>query len=147
MNALIQRVDNASVEVESGIVSSIGKGLLVLLGIARDDKDADMEYIIRKITNLRIFDDSNGNLNLSVRDINGEILVVSQFTLLADCRKGNRPSFDRAERPDRALVLYERFIEKLRQTGTPVSTGIFGASMKVRLTNNGPVTIMLDSRL
>lgn len=147
MIALIQRVSNASVEVSSEmVVSSIDKGLLVFIGIEKGDTNEDIEYLVRKISQLRIFEDSNGKLNYSVKDINGEILVISQFTLLADCRKGNRPSFEKAEAPQRARDLYEKFIEKLKLTGVSVASGIFGASMKVNLTNDGPVTIIIDSK-
>lgn len=146
MIALIQRVSNASVEVSSKTVSSIGKGLLVFIGIEKGDTDEDIEYLVRKISQLRVFEDGSGKLNYSVRDINGEILVVSQFTLLADCTKGNRPSFEKAEAPQRARELYEKFIEKLKISGVSVASGIFGASMKVNLTNDGPVTIIIDSK-
>lgn len=146
MIALIQRVSNASVEVSSKTVSSIGKGLLVFIGIEKGDTDEDIEYLVRKISQLRVFEDGSGKLNYSVKDINGEILVVSQFTLLADCTKGNRPSFEKAEAPQRARELYEKFIEKLKISGVSVASGIFGASMKVNLTNDGPVTIIIDSK-
>ncbi len=146
MIGLIQRVSNASVEVSSKTVSSIGKGLLVFIGIEKGDTDEDIEYLIRKVSQLRVFEDGSGKLNYSVKDINGEILVVSQFTLLADCTKGNRPSFEKAEAPQRARELYEKFIKKLKLTGVSVASGIFGASMKVNLTNDGPVTIIIDSK-
>lgn len=146
MIALIQRVSNASVEVSSKTVSSIGKGLLVFIGIEKGDTDEDIEYLVRKISQLRVFEDGSGKLNYSVKDINGEILVVSQFTLLADCTKGNRPSFEKAEAPQRARELYEKFIEKLKISGVSVASGIFGASMKVNLTNDGPVTIIINSK-
>lgn len=146
MIALIQRVSNASVEVSSKTVSSIGKGLLVFIGIEKGDTDEDIEYLVRKISQLRVFEDGSGKLNYSLKDINGEILVVSQFTLLADCTKGNRPSFEKAEAPQRARELYEKFIEKLKISGVSVASGIFGASMKVNLTNDGPVTIIIDSK-
>ncbi|MCX7793810.1 MAG: D-aminoacyl-tRNA deacylase [Thermodesulfovibrionales bacterium] len=146
MIALIQRVSSASVVVDSATVSSINKGLLVFLGVEKGDSEEDIDYLLRKVSHLRIFEDEDGKLNHSVRDINGEILVVSQFTLLADCRKGNRPSFERAESPERAKELYELFIEKLRLSGIPVASGIFGASMKINLINDGPVTIIIDSK-
>lgn len=146
MIALIQRVNNASVEVNSKVVSSIGKGLLVFIGIEKGDSDEDIEYLVRKISQLRIFEDEKGKFNYSVKDIGGDMLVVSQFTLLAQCRKGNRPSFEMAEAPERAKELYEKFIEKLKLAEVTVASGIFGASMKVHLTNDGPVTIIVDSK-
>ncbi len=146
MIVLIQRVRSASVEVDSKIVSSINRGLLVFVGVEKGDSEGDIDYLVKKVCQLRVFEDDMGKLNYSVKDINGEVLVVSQFTLLADCRKGNRPSFDRAENPERAKKLYETFIEKLKLAGIPVASGIFGASMKVNLTNDGPVTIIVDSK-
>lgn len=145
MIALIQRVSNASVEVGSEIISSIGRGLLVFLGSEKGDSEKEVDYLVRKVSQLRIFEDKDGKLNHSVKDISGEILVVSQFTLMADCRKGNRPSFERAERPERAKALYELFIEKLKNSEIPVKTGIFGASMRIHLVNDGPVTVIIDS--
>jgi len=146
MKALIQRVSEAAVEVDGDVKGSVGKGLLVLLGVEKGDEDGDLEFIVRKVLNLRIFEDSEQKMNLSVKDIGGELLVVSQFTLPADCRKGNRPSFDRSETPDRAEELYLKVAERLRQEGVRVETGVFGAMMQVRLVNDGPVTFMLDSR-
>lgn len=146
MKALIQRVDKAEVTVDSEIISSIGKGILVFLGIKKGDTEKDIDYLVKKISQLRIFEDEKGKINLSLQDVKGEILVVSQFTLCADCRRGNRPSFDMAERPEIAKSLYEQFVAKIRELGISVSTGIFGASMKISLINNGPVTIMLESK-
>jgi D-tyrosyl-tRNA(Tyr) deacylase len=145
MRVMLQRVRNASVEIDSEIISSIKIGLLLFLGIERGDGDKDIDYLVKKVSRLRIFEDEKGKLNLSIMDIKGEILIVSQFTLLADCRKGNRPSFDRAERPERAKELYERFIQGIKNLGIPAKSGIFGASMKIHLINDGPVTIMIDS--
>lgn len=151
MIALIQRVNSASVSINlpEGVVpfSSINKGMLVFLGIEKGDSEADIDYLIKKITQLRIFEDERGRLNYSIKEVEGEILVVSQFTLLGDCRKGNRPSFERAEGPERAKELFEKFIERLKLSGIPVASGIFGASMKVSLINEGPVTIIIDSRI
>lgn len=146
MRAVVQRVSEASVTVDEKVFGQIGQGLLVLLGIADSDEAADLEYLLRKIPALRIFEDEAGKMNLSVDDVAGSLLVVSQFTLIADNAKGNRPSFIRAARPEKAIPIYEDFIAKLRATGLKVECGIFGAHMKVRLLNDGPVTILLDSR-
>lgn len=147
MKALVQRVSSASVIVEGKRVSSIGPGLLILLGVMKGDADADMDYIVRKSANLRIFYDDAGKMNLSVLDVKGEAIVVSQFTLAADTRKGNRPSFIDAESPERADAMYQEFMRRLADAGVRnVQGGVFGAHMEVTLTNDGPVTIMLDSR-
>lgn len=146
MKAVIQRVSGAKVEVEGSVVGSINRGLLVLLGVEKGDMENDIAYISKKIANLRIFEDSDSKMNLSIKDISGEILVVSQFTLLADCRKGNRPSFVDAEEPGKANRIYMKVAESLRQAGISTSTGQFAASMQVHLINNGPVTVLLDSR-
>lgn len=145
MKALLQRVINASVAVEGRTISRIDRGILIFLAVEKGDEEKDLDFIVRKITNLRLFYDEKGKMNLSVTDITGELLVVSQFTLAADCRKGNRPSFDNAEEPARAEAMYLRAIEKLTSAGLRVSHGIFAADMQVSLINDGPVTFMLDS--
>ena len=145
MRAVIQRVKSASVTVEGEVVSEIQKGLLVFLGVAQEDTPADVEYMASKIANLRIFEDDKGRMNLSILDIGGEALVVSQFTLYGDCRKGRRPSFIHAARPEKADPLYEAFMDEISQLGVSVKAGIFQAIMDVELINDGPVTIMLDS--
>lgn len=146
MKALIQRVAKAEVSVKGKLHSEIGKGILVLLGIEKGDTEHDIEYIGKKIAHMRIFEDNYQKMNLSVQDINGEILVVSQFTLSANCRKGNRPSFDRAEEPLRAKEIYKKLVETLTNYNIKVQTGIFGAYMNIHLINDGPVTILLDSK-
>lgn len=146
MKALIQRVTRAEVLIEGNLFGEIGKGLLVLLGVEKGDTEQDVEYISKKVSHLRIFEDTNKKMTLSVIDIKGEFLVISQFTLSADCRKGNRPSFDHAEEPARARELYVAFIDRLRKFGLLVKTGDFGAYMQVHLVNDGPVTILLDSK-
>ncbi len=146
MKAVIQRVLNASVEVEGEIVGSCNEGFLVLFGAAEGDTEEDAELLARKTANLRIFCDENDKMNLSVLDINGEILAISQFTLLADVKKGNRPSFINAMEPQEANRLYQIYCEKLRELGVKkVDEGVFGADMKVNLLNNGPVTIIYDT--
>lgn len=147
MRALIQRVSSASVMIEGRVHSQIERGLLVLLGIEENDCGEDVEWLAGKIARMRIFEDDAGHMNLALADIGGETLVISQFTLHASTKKGNRPSFTRAARPEQALPLYELFIEKIRAiTGKPVTSGQFGAAMQVSLVNDGPVTIWIDSR-
>jgi D-tyrosyl-tRNA(Tyr) deacylase len=146
MRAVIQRVSGASVEVERRAVGEIGEGVLVLLGVARDDTEVEADYLADKIINLRIFNDEQGKMNLSLADTGGGMLVVSQFTLYGDARRGRRPSYIDAAGPEKANALYEYFVEQVRSRGVRVETGVFQAMMKVRLTNDGPVTILLDSR-
>lgn len=147
MKAVIQRVANASITIEGNLKSSIGQGLLVLLGVGEDDGQEDIAWLVRKISAMRIFDDTDGVMNLSVIDIGGEVLVVSQFTLMADCRRGNRPSYIKAARHEISIPLYEEFCRGMSDAiGKPVGTGEFGAYMKVDLLNDGPVTIILDSK-
>lgn len=146
MRAVVQRVDKAQVEVEGKVVGVVDKGLMVLFGVAADDTDKDLDYIVDKVAGLRIFEDADDKMNLSVMDVGGSILAVSQFTLYGDCRKGKRPSFDGAAKPEIANAYYEEFVAKLREKGIKVETGVFRAHMLVSLVNNGPVTIMLDSK-
>lgn len=146
MKALIQRVKMAKVRIDGKIYSKTNKGLLIFLGIENGDTEKDIEYLVRKVPHLRIFEDSQEKMNLSTLDIKGEILVVSQFTLSADCIRGNRPSFDSAEEPAKAKDIYMRFIDGLRESGLKIETGDFGAYMQVHLINDGPVTIMIDSK-
>ena len=146
MRALIQRVTSASVHIDGNEFSKIDNGLLVLLGIEDEDSESDIDWLSSKISQMRIFDDGNGLMNLSVNDINGKILVVSQFTLHASTKKGNRPSFIRASKPNRAIPMYEEFIINLTEkVQNEVHTGEFGASMQIKLVNDGPVTIWIDS--
>lgn len=146
MRSVVQRVDRVRVLIGDKRISEIGKGLLVLLGIEQGDRKNDADYLSDKIMNLRIFEDENGKMNLSLLDIRGEMLVVSQFTLLGDCRKGRRPSFTGAENPDRARLLYDYFIQNTKDIIGNVVQGEFQAMMSIELVNNGPVTMLLDSR-
>ena len=147
MRTVIQRVQHASVTVDSSIISSIGQGLLLLLGIEAADTEEDIQWLCRKVLGLRIFDDEQGIMNRSIMDINGEILVVSQFTLMASYKKGNRPSWIRAAGHEHAIPMYERFVAVLSEgLGKPVSKGIFGAEMQIELINDGPVTIWMDTK-
>ena len=145
MRAVVQRVTYSSVEVEGVIVGEINKGFNVLLGISKDDTDEDMKYIKDKIINLRVFSDENDKMNLSLLDIKGELLLISQFTLYGDARKGRRPNFMNALGGEEAKKFYDKFVEMMKETGLKIETGIFGADMKVDIKNDGPVTILLDS--
>ena len=146
MRVVLQRVSHASVTVEENVIGQIQRGFLLLVGVTHDDAMEDMEYLVRKIVQMRIFEDEEGKLNRSIQDIGGEILSVSQFTLYAETKKGNRPSFSKAAPGDVAIEMFEQFNGLLRKTGIPVETGQFGADMKVELLNDGPVTILLDSK-
>ena len=146
MIAVLQRVTRSSVSINGAERSAIGRGLLVLLCAVKGDGGADIEYMVKKTSQLRIFEDESGKMNRSVVEIGGEVLVVPQFTLAAATGKGNRPSFDAAESAERANELYESFVRRLREAGLPVRTGIFGAMMEISLVNDGPVTILLDSK-
>ena len=144
MKLVVQRVKNAKVEVDGKTVGSINQGFLVLLGVTHTDTKAEADYLVKKLCNLRVFEDENGKMNLGLKDIGGELLIVSQFTLYADCSQGNRPSFINAAKPDVANELYEYFCEKCKEQNIKVEKGIFGADMKVSLLNDGPVTIILE---
>ena len=146
MRVVLQRVSHARVTVEEKVIGQIQRGFLLLVGVTHDDAIEDMEYLVRKIVQMRIFEDEEGKLNRSIQDVGGEILSVSQFTLYADTKKGNRPSFSKAAPGDVALEMFEQFNGLLRDTGIPVETGQFGADMKVELLNDGPVSILLDSK-
>lgn len=146
MRAVLQRVSEARVRVNGEIVGEVGRGLLVLLGVGQGDGEADARFLAEKTAGLRIFEDAQGKMNLSVEETGGAVLVVSQFTLYGDCRQGRRPGFSAAAPPDLANALYERFVGLLRERGLPVATGVFQAEMAVELVNDGPVTLLLDSR-
>lgn len=144
MKALVQRVKRASVTIEDKLFSSIDKGLLVFLGVQKGDSQENADKLAQKLVNLRVFEDENDKMNLSLKDVGGQMLVVSQFTLCGDCKKGTRPSFDNAELPDKANELYEYFVCKIKEQGIKVQTGSFGAMMDVELINDGPVTFMVE---
>lgn len=146
MKIVVQRVTEASVTVDGDVIGQIGQGIMVLVGITHDDTEEDAAYLADKMVNLRIFDDSDGKMNLSLLDTGGEILSVSQFTLYGDTRKGRRPNYMNASKPDKALGLYEKWNDLLREKGIKVETGKFGAMMDVKLTNSGPVTLIMDSK-
>ncbi|WP_248622018.1 D-aminoacyl-tRNA deacylase [Enterococcus cecorum] len=146
MRAVIQRVSQAKVVVDENTVGQINRGFMILLGVHEQDTQADVDYLVGKISKLRVFEDDQQKMNRSIMDVGGEILSISQFTLFADTKKGNRPSFVQAAKPDTAIPLYEAFNEGLRQAGIPIETGIFGADMKCHLVNDGPVTIIIDSQ-
>ncbi len=144
MRLVVQRVKNAQVEVEQNIAGKIESGFLVLLGVTHKDTTEQADYLVKKLCNLRVFSDENDKMNLSIRDVKGELLIVSQFTLYANCQDGNRPSFTNAAKPEQANELYEYFCKKCEDNGIKVEKGIFGADMKVSLLNDGPVTIILE---
>ena len=146
MRVVVQRVKHASVTINGTVNGKINNGFLVLLGIQSTDSEQDVDYLVKKVTNLRIFSDENDKMNLSLKDVNGELLIVSQFTLYANCKEGNRPSFVEAAKLDVAIPLYEYFVSECKKIIPVVETGIFGADMKVDLLNDGPVTIIMDSK-
>lgn len=146
MRAVVQRVKHASVTINGTVNGKINNGFLVLLGIQSTDSEQDVDYLVKKVTNLRIFSDENDKMNLSLKDVNGGLLIVSQFTLYANCKEGNRPSFVEAAKPDIAIPLYEYFVSECKKIIPVVETGIFGTDMKVDLLNDGPVTIIMDSK-
>ena len=146
MRCVIQRVSEASVRVDDEVLGQIGRGYMALIGVEVEDTDSDLDYIAKKVSGLRIFEDENGKMNKCLADVQGEILAISQFTLFGDARGGRRPSFITAARPELAVPMYEKIVERWRSEGIKVETGRFGADMKVSLVNDGPVTILLDSR-
>lgn len=146
MRVIIQKVTEASVSVEEKIIGEIGTGFMLLVGIGKEDTDEDVDYMVRKVSNLRVFEDEEGKMNLSLKDVNGAVLSISQFTLLANTKKGNRPSFIEAADPEAGEAYYQLFNQKMRALGYRVETGKFGAHMDVRLNNSGPVTILIDSK-
>lgn len=146
MKIVIQRSKQASVSVNNTVIGAIDLGMVILVGITHEDTEKDVQYLADKVSGLRIFDDEQGKMNLSIQEVGGQVLSISQFTLYGDCRKGRRPSFTSAAKPDAALKLYELFNEKLRALGLQVATGEFGAMMEVELVNSGPITLILDSK-
>lgn len=146
MKVVVQRVQNANVKVDENIIGKINQGFVVLLGIRDTDSKKDVDYLVKKIINLRIFTDENGKMNLPLQAVDGQLLIISQFTLYGDCSHGNRPSFTESAKPDIAIPLYEYFIDECKKIVPHVQTGIFGADMKVELINDGPVTIIIDSK-
>lgn len=146
MRIVIQRVSEASVKVDNEIVGEIGKGLTLLIGVDESDENIDADWLVKKILDVRVFSDNEGKMNHSVKDINGEILCISQFTLISDYKKGNRPSYIKAARPDKAIPLFEYFKDEMKKSGLKIESGIFGADMKVSLINDGPVTLVFDSK-
>lgn len=146
MRVVIQRVSEASVKVDNQIVGEIGKGLMLLIGVDESDENSDADWLVKKILDVRVFSDEDGKMNHSVKDINGEILCISQFTLISDYKKGNRPSYIKAARPDKAIPLFEYFKDEMKKSGLKTESGIFGADMKVSLINDGPVTLVFDSK-
>lgn len=146
MRVVIQRVSEASVKVDNQIVGEIGKGLMLLIGVDENDENADADWLVKKILDVRVFSDEEGKMNHSVKDINGEILCISQFTLISDYKKGNRPSYIKAAKPDKAIPLFEYFKDEIKKSGLKTESGIFGADMKISLINDGPVTLVFDSK-
>lgn len=146
MRVVIQRVSEASVKVDNQIVGEIGKGLMLLIGVDESDENSDADWLVKKILDVRVFSDDEGKMNHSVKDMNGEILCISQFTLISDYKKGNRPSYIKAARPEKAIPLFEYFKDEMKKSGLKTESGIFGADMKVSLINDGPVTLVFDSK-
>ncbi|MDP9956763.1 D-tyrosyl-tRNA(Tyr) deacylase [Epilithonimonas hungarica] len=146
MRVVIQRVSESSVKVENEIVGKIGKGLMLLIGVDETDEQADADWLVKKILDVRVFSDDEGKMNHSVKDINGEILCISQFTLISDYKKGNRPSYIKAAKPEKAIPLFEYFKNEMKKSGLKTESGIFGSDMKVSLINDGPVTLVFDSK-
>jgi len=146
MKVVLQRVSEASVKVDNQIVGQISKGLMLLIGVDENDDETDADWLVKKILDVRVFSDTHGKMNHSIREIGGEILCISQFTLISDYKKGNRPSYIKAAKPDKAIPMFDYFKEELKKSGLKTESGIFGANMKVSLVNDGPVTLVLDSK-